>query len=1319
MADADAATLAKINYYCRERYFRHMQTAAVEGLKKYGNDPVLKFFSAYGMVLEGRVQDGIRELDMLKEKRDINLCSYMALMYAHKLSRTVDREAVSELDARLKDERKQAGEKGLYFGALFLFHSGRHDKAREYVDRSLKQNPQSKEALTLRGWIDLLCGRDSYAKKAAKYFDDAMSQDGVKDMDALFGKAKFFEQRRNFTGALELLNTAVVNFQSFIPPLIEKMKVQLALQDWENVMETAQRILAMDGHNIEAQKYIILHLLCREGNYQEAAEKLADLLQDMDRNEPQNGQLFYEMSQVFCRLCGRNSAVLQQTFFMCERAVGLDNSNADFVTEMGYEYFIQGKIRDATKCYRNAMKLDETSVQALTGIIQCQLTDNQLEDASQQLEFLNEIQQSVGNSAELSYLTAVLARKKSEAPEKVTELLKASVEKHFAGIKALSLSPAYYFHLNPDFLMQILNDFLIYAPQKPGSPGQPVDPVLKRCNVILESITRSVPGLLEGLFLMAKVKYLSGDIDAAQSTLQHCLDTDATFSDAHILMAQIYLYQNNFKQANQSLEIGLSYNFEVRDHPIYNLIKARIHRKQGENEEAVKTLQMAMALPGIKKSSRHSASKKGKVIQQVSLNDRVSVFLELAEAHRALGEQHEATKVMSDATNEFHGTPEEIRITIANAEMSIDRGDVEGALTMLRTITPDQPYFVQAREKMANIYLNHRKDKRLYASCYRELVDKAPSPHTCLLLGDAYMSIQEPEKAIEVYETALKKNPKDGSLASKIGQALVKTHNYGKAISYYEAALKSGGQNFLRYDLAELLLRLRQYEKAEKVLRIALDTDTPNQDLESIMDETKYLVLLSKVHAKSNRPDDSLLALKKGHDTQIRVLKRVQVEQPDTLTKQRQLMSSICCQMSKHSSDQRDFKKAIDYYKEALTYTENDAKVMLALCHLYLQTEDLDSCQHQCMKLLQTDKENDAGQVMMADLMFRKNEYDSAMYHFQQLLERKPDNFEALARLVDLMRRAGKLEEVPRFLELAENASSRASMDPGYNYCKGLFEWYIGNPNTALKHFNKARKDSDWGQKATYNMIEICLNPDNDTIGGEVFESTDSEGSSEKNDSEQLAVKTAEKLLKELKRKPGDLMPQILENMTLIATKNKSNIEKALASFMEICSQERDHVGALYGMAAAYMVMKQTPRARNQLKRVTKANWTMTEAEDLEKSWLLLSDMFIQTGKFDMATELLKRCLQHNKSCTKAYEYMGHIMEKEQSYKDAAKNYEMAWKYGNKNSPNIGYKLGFNYLKARRFVDAIDICHHVLKGHPNYPKIRKDILDKARASLRV
>jgi hypothetical protein len=55
-----------------------------------------------------------------------------------------------------------------------------------------------------------------------------------------------------------------------------------------------------------------------------------------------------------------------------------------------------------------------------------------------------------------------------------------------------------------------------------------------------------------------------GDVDAAQSTLQHCIDVEPTYSDGHILMAQIHLQQNNFKLANQSLEVGLSHNFEVK-----------------------------------------------------------------------------------------------------------------------------------------------------------------------------------------------------------------------------------------------------------------------------------------------------------------------------------------------------------------------------------------------------------------------------------------------------------------------------------------------------------------------------------------------------------------------------------------------------------------------------------------------------------------------------------------------------------------------------------------------------------------------------------
>lgn len=79
------------------------------------------------------------------------------------------------------------------------------------------------------------------------------------------------------------------------------------------------------------------------------------------------------------------------------------------------------------------------------------------------------------------------------------------------------------------------------------------------------------------------------------------------------------------------------------------------------------------------------------------------------------------------------------------------------------------------------------------------------------------------------------------------------------------------------------------------------------------------------------------------------------------------------------------------------------------------------------------------------------------------------------------------------------------------------------------------------------------------------------------------------------------------------------------------CLLQKDHVPALLGMATAYMILKQTPRARNQLKRIAKMNWNPIDAEEFEKSWLLLADIYIQSGKYDMAGELLKRCLRHNR----------------------------------------------------------------------------------------
>jgi tetratricopeptide repeat protein 21B len=55
---------------------------------------------------------------------------------------------------------------------------------------------------------------------------------------------------------------------------------------------------------------------------------------------------------------------------------------------------------------------------------------------------------------------------------------------------------------------------------------------------------------------------------------------------------------------------------------------------------------------------------------------------------------------------------------------------------------------------MAELYLTHRNDERMYATCHEELVRANPTTHSFVMLGEAYMKISEPEKAIQAFEQA-------------------------------------------------------------------------------------------------------------------------------------------------------------------------------------------------------------------------------------------------------------------------------------------------------------------------------------------------------------------------------------------------------------------------------------------------------------------------------------------------------------------------------------------------------------------------------------
>lgn len=54
-----------------------------------------------------------------------------------------DREAVAELDAKIRDVRRSANDKSNYYGAVFLYLTGAPEKARELIDKAQRNSGQN------------------------------------------------------------------------------------------------------------------------------------------------------------------------------------------------------------------------------------------------------------------------------------------------------------------------------------------------------------------------------------------------------------------------------------------------------------------------------------------------------------------------------------------------------------------------------------------------------------------------------------------------------------------------------------------------------------------------------------------------------------------------------------------------------------------------------------------------------------------------------------------------------------------------------------------------------------------------------------------------------------------------------------------------------------------------------------------------------------------------------------------------------------------------------------------------------------------------
>lgn len=358
--------------------------------------------------------------------------------------------------------------------------------------------------------------------------------------------------------------------------------------------------------------------------------------------------------------------------------------------------------------------------------------------------------------------------------------------------------------------------------------------------------------------MLAKAQWLANDSINALKQLNDCISKDFSMVEAHILAALINSQQGNSKASQLNLQHAFSQDFSIRENPVFMLMRSEVEIQSKDWDGALKTLDAAFNLPQVQDPTA-PAPVGQKCSLPYGIEERAKIFTNLVLVQCELKEFDKAKKIMARSISEFQGTSEETKIMLCQSDMALKQGDTKKALAILKKIGPENKNFVLAKKKQAQLYLDELKDRINYQRCYLEILDHDPSVDNFKLTATALMDIQEPEEAIQYYEKALEKDSDNLSLIREVGQALVMTHDYKRAIQYYEETLKEDPKlDDLRIDLAELYIKLKEFQNSKRVLiqQLTMMKDRTN-DLDNMTRNVNTLLMLSKVYLDEDmqKPD--------------------------------------------------------------------------------------------------------------------------------------------------------------------------------------------------------------------------------------------------------------------------------------------------------------------------------------------------------------------------------------------------------------------------------------------------------------------------------
>jgi tetratricopeptide repeat protein 21B len=976
--------------------------------------------------------------------------------------------------------------------------------------------------------------------------------------------------------------------------LSEKCVLLASMGQWDQALDTAQRALDADAENLDALKVIAVHAFLLEAHPGDAARKLQDFDNAVTRREPSGAKILLEASQLFSRVCNRQPRSLEICRAMLERALKIKPDDGAVLVEIANIQVLQRQYSSALKAYVDASKRNKNDMSALEGNVKCHILLGELEDAEAQMELLEMMQMSPEEaSPEFYLLKSMLMLKQIKSRSSDVE---AAMKNHLAMLENAYFTFFKRFEetvkgfleplkelvvMDTGFMMQMAMGFAshmdiqmpvflppssnanssganksfssgslaaITSEASSGKAGEPdeLSHAVETAIGLLKRILQKAPGCVPAYLELAKILAGLSKHDEACKVLRQCLGMLPNCAAALLLTARIECSRYNTAAANRALEQALSGNFAIRRVLLFRYTQAVVRAQQGRTDEALAEIVALSQLPELAISMSGGVSALGAIdrsdaseledsfldLLEITDDDRVALIIAHATLLSKAGKNNESAKLLSDARVNFTGSSMEVHLLIASAQLSIDRGDFEGAIRHLDKIKPESSSFYRAQLMKGEILLVHNHDKEAFTKCYQSLVESDPSSKNYTLLGEAYIRILNPERAVEAFEKARRLDSSNTKLRVRIGKALIATHEYHRAVSFYENILNDSGEEMspeiilLSHDLSKLYVKLGRIESACRVLQAVLHPTY--RDISEMQLDVKTLELLAfattqqsvgnaaSVGDADDRDSEDIIGyLSRARQIQIDVVSQCRsnsTSSSEAVDRERAILSSIDEKIAKLYIDLKDFSKAETFVTEAIQHNPQNTKAMHLMAQVYLSRNEVELCANQLRKVLLADPSDESAAVLLSNVAFKDSDAaEDAIRPLRDLIVINPTSYRALAKMITMLRRVGKLDEVPALFSRAESANKRSASHPGMHYCKGIYYRYTNDVIKAITEFNRSRTDSQWGADSLIHMIELYLNPDQDGV----WEERDSSSVIGEEVAENISV--AERLLSELR----------------------------------------------------------------------------------------------------------------------------------------------------------------------------------------------------------